>query len=310
MAKAARWIEIVVGAFFLVSAAAKAVDMDAFGVQISAYNVVKDAALVRASAYFAVSMEALLGAALLAGQRYRGLTHLLSAGMIVVYSTLIVYAWQFHGLEDCGCLGQWISMGPVESLIKNAILVALIGFAWTGTAGAPAGAARTVADPIAAAGLGIVLALAAFDAATNEPPAPTAGAPRTVDAARPFAQFVFEADGERFDLGQGAYLVPLLNATCEHCRASVPALNELFAADGMPEMVALMMGDAREIEEFKAVTSPLFALYRIETLKFMEFIGTSPPRLVYVKDGQSARHWDWQDEVPSADITAFVASGE
>lgn len=310
MGKVARWTEIVVGTFFLVSAASKAVDMEAFGVQISAYNVVKDASLVRASAYFAVSVEALLGAALIAGRRYRGLTHLASTGMIVIYSTLIVYAWQFHGLEDCGCLGQWIAMGPIESLIKNAVLVALIGFAWTATLGAGPFTARSVATPAAAAGLGIVLALAAFDVATKGAPGTRAGAPRVVDAARPFAQFVFEAEGERFDLGHGTYLVPLLNATCEHCRASVPALNELFAADGMPEMVALMMGDAREIEEFRSVTSPLFVLHQIEALKFMEFIGTSPPRLVYIKDGQSAKHWDWQDEVPSADITAFVLGSE
>lgn len=310
MGKAARWIEIAIGVFFLVSAAAKAVNMEAFGVQISAYNVVKDAGLVRGSAYFALAVEVLLGAALVAGLRYRGATHLVSAGMIVVYSTLVVYAWQWHGLEDCGCLGQWISMGPVETLIKNAILVALIGFAWVGGSADPAAPPSRFGRPVAAAGMGLVFALAAYDLMTQEAPVAAPGGPVVADASRPFAQFVFEADGEPFDLGQGEYLVPLLNATCEHCRASVPALNELYAAGGMPDMVSLMMGNESEIEEFRLITSPLFALHRIDTLKFMEFIGTSPPRLVHVKDGVQAKHWDWQDDVPSADIIASVAAAD
>jgi len=308
MKRAARWIDILIGAFFLVSAAAKAVDMEAFGVQISAYNVIKDAALVHAAAYIAVSVEALLGAALVAGQRSRGATHLVSAGMIVVYSTLIAYAWQFHGLEDCGCLGQWISMGPIESLIKNAVLLALLGAAWFGGGSSPAPQPSKFARPAAAAGLGVVFALAAFGLLTAAPPPPaTAGVPE--DAARPFAQFVFDADGQPFNLGEGTFLVPLLNATCSHCQASVPALNNLFASDGAPDMVALMMGDDDEIADFRAVTEALFALHRIDTLKFMEFIGTSPPRLVLVKDGVAAQHWDWTDDVPVAEITTYLANG-
>jgi hypothetical protein len=222
-----------------------------------------------------------------------------------------VYAWRFHGLEDCGCLGQWIEMGPVESLIKNAVLVALLGSSWFARgapAVAPGDGRRQLARSIAAGSLGAVLALAAYDLVVTPPAAPATG-PSALDPARPFAQFVFDADGERFDLGEGAYLVALLNATCDHCRASVPALNELFAADGMPEMVALMMGSERELEDFRATTSPLFVTHRVPPLKLMEFIGTAPPRLVYVVDGKPVRHWDWQDETPVAEVLAFVSNG-
>jgi hypothetical protein len=41
----------------------------------------------------------------------------------------------------------------------------------------------------------------------------------------------------------------------------------------------------------------------------MEFIGTAPPRLVYVVDGKPVRHWDWQDETPVAEVLAFVSNG-
>ncbi len=313
MTKAARWVEIAVGLFFLVSAAAKAFDMEAFGVQISAYNVVKDAKLVSASAYFALAVETLLGAALVAGIRYKGLTHLLSAGMVVVYSALVVYAWQVHGLEDCGCLGQWIALGPVETLLKNGALIALIGFSWfanrTPSAAPAESPRRSPARPIAAAAMSAVLGLAAYSAVTAPPPPAPELAPGVIDPARPYARFIFRADGEVFNLGEGKHLVALLSATCKHCQASVPALNDIFLDDSLPDLVALMMGNEEEIGEFDAKTEPLFATYGIDTPTFMELLGPTPPRLVYVVDGKAVHLWDWRNEVPSADIAAFFATG-
>lgn len=325
MVKAARWVEILIGAFFLVSAGVKAIDMGQFAVQVSAYNVVKDPTLVRASAYFAVVLETVLGAALLAGIRWGGLTHLVSAGMIAVYSGLIFYAWQYHGLEDCGCLGAWITMGPVESLAKNLILVVAIAFSWWGTRGlsasaAPAPAAgdeptalpksserSTLPKAVAMFGVVLVVFLGALDMARNRPDESTLVTTGEKDIERPFAQFVFTADGVDYDLGEGEYLVAMLNATCSHCKASVPALNELFETEGMPEMVALMMGTEAEYAAFQAETVPLFSGQLIEMLTFMEHIGTAPPRLIHIRDGAVIQYWDWEDDVPVDQITSEVA---
>ncbi len=305
--KAARWTEIAVGVFFLVSAAAKAFDMDAFGVQISAYNVVKDAGLVRASAWFALAVEVILGTVLVAGTRMRGFAHLASAGMIAVYSGLIVYAWQFHGLKDCGCLGAWITMGPVESLIKNAALVAAIAFAWQGTKASSATASplftqrrRAVAGVFALAV--VIIAGVSGVLGGDKSSRPMNGAP--TDGTKPYAQFVFEADGQSFDLGKGEHLVAFLNATCEHCKASVPGLNKLMEMPNLPSMMALMMGSEDELAEFQTETQPLFSAHLIPPLLFMEFIGTVPPRLSYIREGVGVRHWDWEDNVPEGEILA------
>lgn len=312
MAKAARWIEIGVGLFFLVSAAAKAIDMDAFGVQISAYDVVKDAGAVRASAWFALVVETGLGGALVAGARVGGLTHFASGAMILVYSTLIAYAWLFHGLTDCGCLGSWVTMSPAQSLVKNVVLLAALGFAWFGglraaTPATPLYKARyaaALAGGLAVAGLAIAGPI--LRGPGPEAPAGTAQA----DGSRPFARFVFDADGQHYDLGQGEYLVAFLNATCEHCRASVPGLNRLVETPGLPPLVALMMGDDGELADFQKQTSPLFGGYRIDSLTFMEFIGTVPPRLSYIRDGVGVQHWDWKDDLPEAEIAARFATAK
>lgn len=306
MIKAARWTEIAIGVFFLVSAGAKAMDMDAFGVQISAYNVVKDAGVVRASAWFALAVEVVLGGMLVSGARMGGLPHIASAGMIAVYSGLIVYAWQFHGLTDCGCLGAWITMGPVESLIKNGVLIAGLAFAWSGTRQPESAPSPqfTQRRRIVAAVLALVVGTIAGVSGGKQAPvsAPANTAPK--DGAKPYAQFVFEADGQSYDLGTGEYLVAFLNATCEHCKASVPGLNALMETPGLPPLVSLMMGSEEQLAEFQQQTQPLFSAHLIPPLLFMEFIGTVPPRLSHIREGVGVRHWDWADDVPEGEIRA------
>ncbi len=310
MNRCARWVEILLGAFFLVSAGAKAVDMDGFGALVSAYNVVKDPALVRASSYAALIAEVALGAALLAGWRFKGLTHFLSAGMTVVYSGLIAYAWKFHGLEDCGCIPGLVKLGPLESLIKNVVLLALLAFAWYSTrqvSAAAAESAKTFRKPAplsAIASIVLIGVLAVIDVATRGGDTSALQTTGAVDEDRPFAQFIFTADGKDFDLGEGAYLVALLSATCEHCQASVPGLNALVASGRFPEFAALMIGSDDEMDDFLLLTLPEFPVQPIETLTFMSFIGTAPPRLHYLLDGQSVQHWDWDDAPPSVDNVA------
>ncbi|MDK1022408.1 MAG: hypothetical protein QGD90_12315 [Candidatus Hydrogenedentes bacterium] len=310
MIRFARWVEILLGAFFLVSAGAKAVDMDGFGALVSAYNVVKDPALVRASSYAALIAEVALGAALLAGWRFKGLTHFLCAGMTVVYSGLIAYAWKFHGLEDCGCLPGLVKLGPPETLIKNVVLLALLAFAWNGTRqvsaepGEPMKQLRKPAPLSAIASIALIVVLAVIDVATRGGDTSALQTTGAVDEDRPFAQFVFTADGKDFDLGEDEYLVAMLSATCEHCQASVPGLNALVASGRFPDFVALMIGTDEEVDDFLMLTEPEFPLQPIETLTFMSFLVSAPPRLFYVRDGQSVQIWDWDDAPPSVDNLA------
>ena len=314
MIRFARWVEILLGAFFLVSAGAKAVDMDGFGALVSAYNVVKDPALVRASSYVALIAEVALGAALLAGWRFKGLTHIVTAGMTVVYSGLIAYAWKFHGLEDCGCLPGLVKLGPPETLAKNVVLLALLAFAWYGTRSVAADAGESTKKfrkpaPLSAIALSVLIAaLAVVDVATRGGNTSALQTANVTDEDGPFAQFVFSSFGKEYDLGEGEYLVAMLSATCEHCQASVSGLNALVTSGQFPDFVALMIGTDEEVDDFLVLTEPEFPLQTIEMLTFMSFMVSAPPRLFYVRDGQSVKIWDWNDAPPSVEeVAAFIA---
>lgn len=291
-----RGIEALLGAFFLLTAGLKAANMDAFAVSITLYGIVKDPDIVRTAAYGTVALEALLGGALVAGARLKGLTHAAAGAMTLVFSGFIIYA--FDRLEDCGCFGGYIKAGPLESLIKNGVLLVALGGAWYGArkfeAPKPLKSVAYAAGALGALVVAGTLLLA---------PGKTGPAPAGVNVKdRPFAKFIFEHNGEPFNLGEGVYLVAMLSATCPHCRASVPGLNEMVLVPELPRLVALMeAGGQNEMDEFFVLTEPQFPIYRVpDVLDFFRLVDPAPPRLYLARDGRAVRHWDWEDDPPPA----------
>ena len=248
----------------------------------------------------------LLGAALVAGARFKGLTYLALTGLTLVFSGLILYGWLAKGIEDCGCFGDFIKMGPRTSLAKNGVLLVLLGVAWVGVR-APLGAPtrHRLGWEFAIAGIVAVLVVGLVGQlqARGDDPDVIVQVDDNPEE-RKLARFRFEVEGETIDLGEGEYLVAMLSATCEHCQASVPAMNALYNDPDLPRLVALMMGSEEELEFFHMLTDPQFITQLVPGADFMEFIDTAPPRLLYARDGREITAWDWLEEAPSVEAVA------
>ncbi|MCH7958749.1 MAG: hypothetical protein IID08_01370 [Candidatus Hydrogenedentes bacterium] len=315
MGRVGRGIEILLGIFFLVSAATKVVNLEGFAVQISLYGVIKDPTLVLAAAYVTVSLEALLGAAFIAAYRIQGLFYGVATAMTIVFSGLIAYAWAYKGLEDCGCFGDALKMTPAQSLWKNLALLVVLGVGWYGTKSLPrlpVSRSPRSSLPIAAAilGLTLVTGLGLWNNPGSEGTGTSTVPPAEIDKSRPFQRFQFSYGDREYNLGEGRYLVAMLNATCEHCIASVPDLNVLALSPDLPELVALMMADSgdeeAQLRQFRLETQPEFPTQLIGMLDFVEFIESAPPRLIYVKDGIEIHGWDWDEHAPGVDEVQTV----
>ncbi len=307
VARLARPLEMLLGAYFIWTALLKAQDIQLFTAQIYAYQVVHARGGLIAAALTTVTLEAFLGSALLLGARLRYLPHVLIQGMLVFFTGLIIYAWQVHNITDCGCFGS-IKVTPQQGITKNLFTMLLAGLAWYGVSrpgAATESPMRRVADlrivvPITTA---IAVLLFAAGGLQSTTPAPKPETPVTVNdapappaAAGPFAQFSFTSEmGETFNLAQGEYLVAMLSMTCEHCMATVPALNDLALGGDLPPLVALCFEPAEgDLDNFKLETGAAFPLHNLgdNFLTFSEFIGKEPPRLAYVRDGKAIQFWD------------------
>jgi hypothetical protein len=292
------WLERLLGAVFIIGAVLKAMDMNQFAVQIAAYRVLTDDDAIRIAAWATLLVETFIGVAFLASIRLRGIVHMATIAILTVFTGLIFYAWTYHGLTDCGCFGAWIKMTPPVSIAKNVVMIIMAAVAWVMAALTVVQSQDPLLTPAQRKGRAIagvlslcaVIAATAYGVAQSEPP-PDAPDPKNVDADRPFAQFVLEADGVHYDLGVGNHIVPMLSATCEHCMATVPDLNNLMILLEGHTVVALMLGKTAEIEEFRLMTAPDFPTIRINDLEFVKHVDI-PPRIHLVHDGVSVAHWD------------------
>lgn len=135
------------------------------------------------------------------------------------------------------------------------------------------------------------------------PTAPTGSMDYPADAPADFAGYtVTGLDGSAMDLGTGTYLVAVLNATCDHCMATVPAINELAVRPDVPTVVALMQEpDPGSVDSFMQQTGASFPTLSLgnDFIKFSQFIKTAPPRFTLVRDGRPLKSWEGYP--PSAD---------
>lgn len=317
----ARLIEIAVGLFFLFAAVLKVNDIHLFVAQIYAYQVVQAPPLLAVVALATVGVETFLGAALVLGLRLWFLPHAAVQAMLVVFTGLIVYAWQVHGLTDCGCFGG-VKVPPEQGIAKNILTMLIAGAAWYGLArNRPDGIAPPAAWTPPRLGASVALGVLAvvfsvpgvYGGTAPVPPATVAEegdggeAPR---ATGPFSRYVVPNEfGDPFALGRGTHLVTMLSMTCEHCMAIVPALNDLAMNPELPPLVGLGWEPASgDFEQFRMLTGPLFPMLNLGSnfLLFAELIGSEPPRLALVRDGQPLRHWDG-DPPPLEDLLDAVA---
>jgi len=315
--KIARILELLVGVAFLYAAATKAYDMRGFSIQIRGYGIIPGSPDTHmAMAWVMTIIEAVIGAALIAGLHLRGMVLVATAVLLVGFTGLIAWGWAFHGLEDCGCFGTSIQMTPEQSIAKNIVLLFMTGFSWFKLHKASPEVDRKLRSPgLAFAGAG----LAAVFAATllgNKPVTPDYEAPTNISEEvlkdQPFAKFVFpKDDGSERNLGTGTYVVPVLNATCDHCRDSVPHLNEAMQTPEYPDIVALVVAnDDAEMDEFQAITSPQFETYVIGMLDMLELVKEgAPPVFYHVLDGAEAGYLQ-ADELTVDDLLELAGSGE
>jgi len=323
--RAARLLEVALGAFFLFAAYLKFKDANAFVPLMHVYvygTPFDDPTLKGIAALVTIFLETALGIGMLIGLRLRFLVLGLTLGMLLFFSVIVAIVWP----EDCGCLPGF-KMGPVSTIAKNVLtgtaVLAVMAALYKSSGGLPRDKAFA---PKLAAMLLLGFGAAAYSypqiftpapapvpaAAVQASPAPVDASPATAaptptpapaDTAGPFSRFEItsELTGETYKLAQGEYLVAALSMTCEHCMASVPALNQLMIPD-FPPLVALGNEPAPgDLDTFKMTTQAMFPIYNLgpNFLEFSQFIGQSPPRLYFVIDGHSAMFWDWKEEMPS-----------
>ena len=317
-------IRMVLGLLFVASAVLKGLDFSAFAEQVSYYGIVREDMHLQVVAAATIAVEILLGGALLIGWHTRFMLAV-SAVILVAFTGLIVYAWAFNDLKECGCFGSFLAMTPAMSVGKNVVLLLLLPFAWprTGSATAaspiyqlsPATQPSRVKGFVVGCVLGVLLTLAlevmaflAYGAffhdriiANLEKKMMTPSPPGTP---MPWEWQVRDQAGKPVDIAsfQGKPLfVTFFSPTCPKCEAQLPSLERFYAAIAGDNIgfVAIATRESERLETVLKRQGCTFPVYTFGEKKPALFENVQVPSgFLFSKDGlllyeqfESAR-WD------------------
>ena len=121
---AALVVRVLLGLFFLVSAIAKWVDIDRFEVHVFSYNLLSLSASFLVARLLIVA-EILVGVGLVANIWHR-FVNICAVLMLVGFSLFLGISALAGRTDDCQCMGSLIEMDPLQSLLKNAVLLLLL----------------------------------------------------------------------------------------------------------------------------------------------------------------------------------------
>lgn len=275
------------GATFLFSAYTKAVAPGFFEVLLEQQGIVPNRWYGAWFTRAIIALEIWLGISMFLSIYIRK-TLRISFWLLVLFSAHLGYLIFVGNDENCGCFGEMIKMTPTASLTKNLGLLLINGFllrfrfrsekkSWLIWGLPPLLFIATVLIlPIQAATDDIVKKIPSFD------------------------------QNSEIDLTKGEYVVAVLNLSCEHCQAAAQELAQLQNKGvKLPKVVALFFeeGDT-SVEEFNTLTQSDFPYQMIDVNTFFALIGSSPPRVYWIKNGTVKQFWD--QDIASGIQTTFA----
>jgi hypothetical protein len=268
-------LQIFLAATFLFSAYTKAVAPGFFEVLLEQQGLVPSRLYGAWATRFIIALETWLGLCLLLSFYARFILRF-SFLLLVAFSVHLGYLIAIGETGNCGCFGEMISMSPLASLGKNIVLLAVNGFLL-----------RYKFRGNKKPRITWLLLPLLFAAATLIWPVQTQ--PDEVVEKLP----IFEAE-TGIDFANGSYLVAILNLGCEHCQEAAQQI-VAWQNNGidLPQVAALFFAEGdTTVADFNTITGSNFPYQMIDVNTFFDLIGSTPPRIYWIVDGQVKQYWD------------------
>ena len=281
-------LQIFLAVTFLFSAYTKAVAPGFFEVLLEQQGLVPSRLYGAWATRFIIALETWLGLCLLLSLYVRFILRF-SLVLLLIFSIHLLYLVAIGDTGNCGCYGEMISMSPVASLGKNVVLLAVNGFLLRY-------AYRGNKKPrITWLFLPMLFAATMFVWQSQTPPD---------EVVEKLPTFETETG---IDFANGSYLVAILNLGCEHCQEAAQQI-AAWQNSGvdLPQVVALFFAEGdTTVADFNTITGSNFPYQMIDVNTFFDLIGSAPPRIYWIVDGQVKQYWD---EKPREDfLTTFTS---
>ena len=269
-------LQLILGGVFVFSAISKLASLGLTEIILIDQGITDSRQFAAYLARILIGFEFALGLLLMQRNYLKSIVLPVAGGTLIIFSVHLVRLIFLGNSDNCGCLGDLISMTPAESLIKNIILLIPIGFLFFAANPKPGKPAIPLSAVILSFAVTFLIA------------------PIKSTDGFPFTKYTHFENAGRVDLSSGEKLLAVINLDCEHCREAAAEIGKLQRSGAdIPEVLALFFReDTTTVQTFNNLTETNFPYDFINSEKFFNLIGSSPPRVYFLKDGQIKTFWD------------------
>ena len=273
-----RWIlQVVIGCLFVFSAYSKLIMPGIVEIILVDHGLFKDRTTAAYFVRFLIAGELAVGLMFFQKHFLKKIVIPVSLLFLGTFTIYLVYTGFILGdTQNCGCFGELIKMSPLESIIKNIFLIALIIVLHKNSQNEKG----SYFLPL------IVLTISVATALVFAPI-------KDLKDFRFKSYSYFEGKG-RVDLSSGEKIIAVFDLGCEDCQKTAKKIADLEkSGKELPEIYALFFQEGKISQTmFDEITGSHFPYTMISAKEFFDLIGNSPPRLYLLKDGKIKEYWD------------------
>jgi hypothetical protein len=282
----ARLLQVIVAVVFLIAAALKAFDPQAFSLQIAAYNILPR--LSTLAAWCFIIAEAALAFALIVNLWPRFVT-LLSITLLLLFIVVTARMMLGGASSGCGCFGALVHRSPAEVIAEDALMLFALLFSFLVLYREKARGWGWKL-PVTAAGALLMAAVAMF------------GKALPVDALatelRPGAEFAsFPLEGATRSISTGTYVVFLFSVRTPSMDADASLMNTIAQHEASPPCFGMLVDGPSSITTAKFQYGLAFPLAAIEP-RFARSLYRTLPRAFILRNGKVIEVWS---RIPATD---------
>lgn len=275
--KIALSLQIVIGIVFLLSAYSKFIAPGIVEIILVDHGIVHTRELAAVLVRILIGFEFGIGLLFLQPYSIKKIAAPLAMLFLIGFTLYLVYTGFIQNdSQNCGCFGEMIKMSPLESIIKNIVLIAMLVFLYRLKPNTPINSFLPFEIII------VTIVVVLITLPVKDP-----------------SKFVFYKYTEfvgagRVDLANGNKIIAVFNLECDHCQETSKEIAELQRENvNFPPVYVLFFKEAENTpQKFFEITNSQFPYAMISPQEFFDLIGQSPPRLYLLHNGQIKEYWD------------------
>jgi uncharacterized membrane protein YphA (DoxX/SURF4 family) len=275
-------VRFIIGAMFIFSGIVKLFPIEPFELKFVELGVA-NWTIAPFIARFVIAGELFLGLMLLLNIKPR-ITAVASLAVLVFFTFYLIYDFIKNGNEgNCGCFGTVIVMTPLESIVKNLLMIPLVTALLLMNKRAFDFKIPILVISLVMLAIALPFVIAPLEDMESHENANS----EKVDYKFPLELIPnFTINGRKIDLSKGEYIIPLMNVNCSHCKKAAYKLHILNKQNNLPPIYLVLLGKEEEVPVFVQETKADFPYYlHPDENTFFEIAGNAIPRIFYIRDG-------------------------